>query len=86
MDDCVCTASDLRFGEQMTTIATDMKVCLGGFHSDAKTVVDKIIFRKNLNELKENRKIKPKVKVKDEFNDYKDVCILVDVVIPSEHH
>ncbi|VDM30049.1 unnamed protein product [Toxocara canis] len=34
---------------------------LGGFQSDAKTVLDKILFRKNLYELRENRKIKPEV-------------------------
>ncbi|KAM3718911.1 Proteasome subunit [Dirofilaria immitis] len=70
-NDCVCIASDLRLGEQMTTIATNMKkvyklgekvyIGLGGFHSDAKTVLDKIAFRKNLYELRENRKIKPEV-------------------------
>lgn len=36
-------------------------VGLCGFHSDAKTVLDKIMFRKNLYELRENRSIKPKV-------------------------
>uniref|UniRef100_A0A1I8ECL1 Proteasome subunit beta n=2 Tax=Wuchereria bancrofti TaxID=6293 RepID=A0A1I8ECL1_WUCBA len=70
-NDCVCIASDLRLGEQMTTIATNMKkvhklgekvyIGLGGFNSDAKTVLDKITFRKNLYELRENRKIKPEV-------------------------
>ncbi|MFH4982412.1 hypothetical protein AB6A40_009121 [Gnathostoma spinigerum] len=70
-NECVCIASDLRLGEQMTTIATDVKkvhkisdkvyVGLAGFHSDAKTVLDKVLFRKNLYELRENRKIKPEV-------------------------
>lgn len=70
-DQCVCIASDLRFGEQMVTVATNIKkvhklgekvyIGLGGFHSDAKTVLDEIIFRKNLYELRENRKIKPEV-------------------------
>lgn len=120
-NDCVCIASDLRLGEQMTTVATNMKkvifptftksplgsyfwslegksrrfygsvdpsmwisffltkfnsltlqvhklgekvyIGLGGFHSDAKTVLDKITFRKNLYELRENRKIKPEVSI-----------------------
>lgn len=70
-DQCVCIATDLRFGEQMTTVATNVKkihklgdkvyIGLGGFHSDSKTVLDEIIFRKNLYELRENRKIKPEV-------------------------
>ncbi|VDN59104.1 unnamed protein product [Dracunculus medinensis] len=69
--DCVCIATDLRIGERMTTIATNVEkvhklsdklyIGLGGFHSDAKTVLDRIIFRKNLYELRENRKIKPEV-------------------------
>lgn len=69
--DCVCIATDLRFGEQMTTIAVDQKkvhrvaegvyVGLAGFASDAKTVLDKLEFRKSLYELRENRKISPKV-------------------------
>ncbi|GMT20221.1 hypothetical protein PFISCL1PPCAC_11518, partial [Pristionchus fissidentatus] len=39
------------------------KVCVGlaGFHSGAKTVLDKIMFRMSLCELRENRCIKPKV-------------------------
>ncbi|CCD73694.1 Proteasome subunit beta type-3 [Caenorhabditis elegans] len=70
-DECVCIASDLRIGEQMTTIATDQKkvhkvtdkvyVGLAGFQSDARTVLEKIMFRKNLYELRENRNIKPQV-------------------------
>ncbi|KIH56730.1 peptidase, T1 family [Ancylostoma duodenale] len=68
---CVCIASDLRIGEQMTTVAVDQKkvhkvadkvyVGLSGFSSDAKTVLEKITFRKTLYELRENRKIKPAV-------------------------
>ncbi|VDK70671.1 unnamed protein product [Anisakis simplex] len=70
-NECVCIATDLRLGEQMTTIATNVKkvhklgdkiyIGLGGFFSDAKTVLDKILFRKNLYELRENRKIRPEV-------------------------
>ena len=41
------------------------KVYLGlaGFHSDAKTVLDKVMFRKTLYELRESRNIKPKVRL-----------------------
>ncbi|VDO39898.1 unnamed protein product [Haemonchus placei] len=68
---CVCIASDLRIGEQMTTIAVDQKkvhkiadkvyLGLAGFNSDAVTVLEKVTFRKTLYELRENRKIKPAV-------------------------
>ncbi|CAD6195283.1 unnamed protein product [Caenorhabditis auriculariae] len=70
-EECVCIATDLRFGEQMTTVATDKKkvhkvsdkvyVGLAGFSSDARTMLEKIMFRKNLYELRESRKIRPKV-------------------------
>ncbi|KHJ86024.1 peptidase, T1 family [Oesophagostomum dentatum] len=70
-NECICIASDLRIGEQMTTVAVDQKkvhkiadkvyLGLSGFSSDAKTVLEKIIFRKTLYELRENRKIKPAV-------------------------
>ena len=46
---------------QIHKIADKVYVGLAGFHSDAKTVLDKIIFRKSLYELRENRQIKPKV-------------------------
>uniref|UniRef100_A0A914VT49 Proteasome subunit beta n=2 Tax=Plectus sambesii TaxID=2011161 RepID=A0A914VT49_9BILA len=69
--ECVCVGSDLRIGEQMTTIATNQKkiykvadkiyLGLGGFHSDTQTVLNTVQFRKSLYELRENRKIKPKV-------------------------
>ena len=36
-------------------------VGLAGFSSDAKTVLEKITFRKTLYELRENRKISPTV-------------------------
>uniref|UniRef100_A0A0K0DGW4 Proteasome subunit beta type-3 n=1 Tax=Angiostrongylus cantonensis TaxID=6313 RepID=A0A0K0DGW4_ANGCA len=56
----------LRIGEQMTTVAVHkiadkVYVGLAGFNSDAKTVLEKITFRKTLYELRENRKIKPAV-------------------------
>jgi len=69
--ECICIGTDLRFGEQMTTIATDVKkihkisdglyVGLCGFASDALTVLDKLKLRKELYELRESRKVKPKV-------------------------
>uniref|UniRef100_A0A914YYS7 Proteasome subunit beta type-3 n=1 Tax=Panagrolaimus superbus TaxID=310955 RepID=A0A914YYS7_9BILA len=70
-DGCVCIATDLRMGEQMTTIATDVKkihkigdriyVGLCGFYSDALTVKNQILYRKSLYELRENRKMRPQV-------------------------
>ncbi|PAV91570.1 hypothetical protein WR25_10883 [Diploscapter pachys] len=70
-DQCVCIATDLRFGEQMTTVAVDQKkvhkvgekvyIGLAGLNTDARTVLEKITYRKNLYELTENRKISPKV-------------------------
>ncbi|CAJ0581373.1 unnamed protein product, partial [Mesorhabditis spiculigera] len=70
-NECVCLATDLRFGEQMTTVAVDQKkihkisdkayLGLAGFASDAKTVLEKVQFRKSLYELRENRKMKPEV-------------------------
>ncbi|TKR81648.1 hypothetical protein L596_015487 [Steinernema carpocapsae] len=69
--DCVCIASDLRLGEQMTTIATDFpKIAqiaervylgVGGFHSDTKTIIDKMNFRRVLYELRESRHLRPEV-------------------------
>ncbi|KAK0414159.1 hypothetical protein QR680_007178 [Steinernema hermaphroditum] len=68
---CVCIGSDLRLGEQMTTIATDVPkieklaervyIGLGGFHSDARTIVDKMEFRRSLYELREFRNVRPTV-------------------------
>uniref|UniRef100_A0A1I7YST0 Proteasome subunit beta n=1 Tax=Steinernema glaseri TaxID=37863 RepID=A0A1I7YST0_9BILA len=68
---CVCIGSDLRFGEQMTTIATDVPkiekltdhvyIGMGGFHSDARTVIDKMKFRRSLYELREFRTLRPEV-------------------------
>ncbi|KAI1727744.1 proteasome subunit domain-containing protein [Ditylenchus destructor] len=70
-DECVCIGTDLRIGEQMSTIAVDVKkvhkisdriyVGLTGFHSDAQTVLEKMTIQKGLYELREGRSIKPKV-------------------------
>ncbi|CAD5210265.1 unnamed protein product [Bursaphelenchus okinawaensis] len=70
-DECVCIGTDLRLGEQMTTIATNVKkihkvsdkvyVGLPGFASDAQTVLNKIEFQKGLYELREKRKLRPEV-------------------------
>lgn len=48
-------------GIQVHRMTDKVYVGLAGFNSDAKTVLDKIVFRKTLYELKENRKIKPEV-------------------------
>uniref|UniRef100_A0A915DL35 Proteasome subunit beta n=1 Tax=Ditylenchus dipsaci TaxID=166011 RepID=A0A915DL35_9BILA len=70
-EECVCIGTDLRLGEQMSTVAVDVKkvhklsdriyIGLTGFHSDASTVLEKITIQKNLYELRESRKLKPKV-------------------------
>lgn len=85
-DECVCIASDLRLGEQMNLVATDMKkvgeawlcwanrlsfkmyklsdrvyIGMAGFQSDAQTVLEKLRFQVGLYELRENRKMSPKV-------------------------
>ncbi|VDN07892.1 unnamed protein product [Thelazia callipaeda] len=73
-----------QFYFQVPKLGKNVNIGLDGFYSDAKTVFDKIVFRKNLYELKENRKIKPEVEVKDEFNDYKDVCNKVDAVFSQK--
>ncbi|KAI6242713.1 Proteasome subunit beta [Aphelenchoides fujianensis] len=70
-EECVCIGTDLVLGEQMAVIATDVKkiyklsdrlyVGLAGFHSDCQTVLDHLQFQKGLYELRENRKLSPKV-------------------------
>lgn len=49
---------------QVHKLGDRVYIGLGGFYSDAKTVLDKILFRKNLYELRENRKIKPEVSMR----------------------
>lgn len=68
--ECVAIASDLRFGVQAQTITTDypkvfhfnphMFLGLVGLQSDILTVHDRLLFRKNLYEVRENRAITPK--------------------------
>lgn len=68
---CVAIACDKRFGIQGTALADNfqkvfevgshMYVGLPGLGTDTQTVFQKIRFRQNLYELKENRKMSPKV-------------------------
>lgn len=67
--DCVAIATDHRFGVQAQTIATDfekvfefnphMYVGLVGLQTDILTVKDRLTFRKNLYEVRENRPMTP---------------------------
>lgn len=67
--ECVAIATDLRFGVQAQTIATDfskvfeinphMFLGLVGLQTDILTVKDRLLFRKNLYEVRENRKMTP---------------------------
>jgi len=68
---CVAIASDMRFGIQQTTIADDMHrifemgdklyVGISGLATDMLTVRNKLAFRKNMYELREDRKIRPRI-------------------------
>nr|CAH7739009.1 unnamed protein product [Callosobruchus chinensis] len=70
-DQCVAIAADRRFGVQAQTISTNFEkifnmgphlYCgLPGLATDTQTVMEKLQFRKNLYELKENRMMSPKV-------------------------
>jgi len=67
---CVAIASDLRFGQQLSTISCDFPkvfemnphlwVGLPGLVTDIQTVKAKIDFRRNMYELKEGRQMRPK--------------------------
>jgi len=67
---CVAVASDLRFGQQLSTIACNFPkvfemnphlwLGLPGLVTDIQTVKQKIEFRRNMYELKEGRQMKPK--------------------------
>lgn len=67
--DCVAIATDHRFGVQAQTIATDfekvfeinphMYLGLVGLQTDILTVRDRLNFRKNLYEVRENRVMTP---------------------------
>eukprot|EP00124_Ichthyophonus_hoferi_P003856 Ihof_evm1s368 gene=Ihof_evmTU1s368 len=68
--DCVAIASDLRMGVQGQTVSTDFQkvfpmgdhlmVGLAGLATDVQTLSQKLAFRLNLYNLRENREIKPK--------------------------
>ncbi|KAI0227483.1 Proteasome subunit beta type-3 [Lamellibrachia satsuma] len=68
--DCVAIASDRRFGIQAQTVGMDFQktfemgprlyIGLPGLATDVQTVSQKLKFRLNLYELKENRRIRPK--------------------------
>ncbi|KAL4084519.1 proteasome subunit beta type-3-like [Myzus persicae] len=68
--DCVAIATDKRFGIQAQTVSLDFTkvfqinphtyMGFPGLATDIFTVYEKIMFRKRLYELKENRKISPK--------------------------
>jgi len=67
---CVAIASDRRFGIQAQTVGMDFQkifemgprlyVGLPGLATDVQTVAQRLKFRLNLYELRENRQIKPK--------------------------
>jgi len=69
--ECVAIASDLRFGMDLKTIGVEFEkvfqmgdnlfMGLGGFITDIQTVKEKVLFRKNLYEQREGRKMTPKV-------------------------
>ena len=66
---CVAIAADRRFGVQTQTVAVDFKkvfemgphlyIGLPGLGTDTQTVHERLRYRLNLYELRENRKIKP---------------------------
>jgi len=67
--ECVAIAADRRFGVQTQTITTDFKkifemgphlyIGLPGLATDTQTVHERLRYRLNLYELRENRKVKP---------------------------
>jgi 20S proteasome subunit beta 3 len=70
-DGCVAIAADRRFGIQLQTIGLDFdkvfqvgpKIYMGlpGLATDTQTVIQRMKFRTNLYELRENRPVTPKV-------------------------
>lgn len=70
-DECYAIACDRRFGVELSTVAYDYEkvfqfgdrlFCgLGGFVTDIQTVYEKLRFRKNLYEQRENRQMSSKV-------------------------
>merc|ERR1711881_837187 len=69
--ECFAIACDRRFGVNLATVGFDFEkvfqmgdklFCgLGGFVTDIQTVHEKLLFRKNLYEQREGRKMTPKV-------------------------
>ncbi|KAI3428224.1 hypothetical protein D9Q98_006604 [Chlorella vulgaris] len=67
--ECVAIASDLRFGVQLATLATDHKkvykihdqlfIGLAGLGTDSETLSQRFTFKHNLYKLREERDIKP---------------------------
>jgi 20S proteasome subunit beta 3 len=67
---CVAIASDRRFGIQAQTVAMDFEkifpmgqrlyIGLAGLATDVQTVSERLKFRVNMYELRENRRMKPK--------------------------
>nr|CAG4645777.1 EOG090X0CE5 [Lynceus sp. MCZ IZ 141354] len=68
--DCVAIAADRRLGAQLQTVAMDFQkifemgphlyIGLPGLATDTLTVHEKLRFRQNLYELRENRRVSPK--------------------------
>jgi 20S proteasome subunit beta 3 len=68
--DCVAIAADRRFGIQAQTVSMDFQkifemgptlyIGLAGLATDVQTVSERLKFRLNLYELRENRRIKPR--------------------------
>eukprot|EP01024_Parvocaulis_polyphysoides_P062618 TRINITY_DN71847_c1_g1_i1.p1 TRINITY_DN71847_c1_g1~~TRINITY_DN71847_c1_g1_i1.p1 ORF type:complete len:216 (-),score=11.75 TRINITY_DN71847_c1_g1_i1:223-837(-) len=69
--ECVAIGSDLRFGVNMQTLATDFqklykihdKIILGlsGLGTDSQTVFQRLMFKQNMYKLREERDMSPKV-------------------------
>lgn len=67
--ECVAIGSDLRFGVQLQTLATDFKkvyrihdqlfLGLSGLGTDAETLRQRFVFKHNMYKLREERDIKP---------------------------
>jgi 20S proteasome subunit beta 3 len=67
--ECVAIGSDLRFGVQLQTMATDVpkvypihpKLYLGlaGLQSDSTTLLQKLVFKHNMYKLREERDMRP---------------------------
>lgn len=67
--DCLAVVSDKRLGARLTTISMEhskiyeinphLYICLPGLATDSLTVFQRLRFRVNMYELKENRKITP---------------------------